>query len=147
MDIITDCLCFIQGDELNAETTPTQLILEDPYVHEEPRKITAEEREFKAYRALRDGRAQARHEGKRKARQAKVRALSSILQARVPCCSYPTAERGGGSQQEEVNANLVLFLPFLSTVCRCHAPMYSCLLKINPSFIWLPKLFVFALEN
>ena len=46
--------------------------LVDPYEHEAPRKITDEEREFKAYRALRDGRAAARHEGKRKARQAKV---------------------------------------------------------------------------
>ncbi|PVF94483.1 putative ribosomal protein L13B [Serendipita vermifera] len=59
------------GDDLTCETTRTQLPLADPYVHEKPRKITNEEREFKAYRALRDGRAQARHEGKRKARQAK----------------------------------------------------------------------------
>ncbi|KAG8823370.1 60S ribosomal protein L13 [Serendipita sp. 400] len=59
------------GDDLKAETTRTQLVLPDPYVHEKPRKITDEERNFKAYRALRDGRAQARHEGKRKARQAK----------------------------------------------------------------------------
>jgi hypothetical protein len=61
---------------LTAETIRTQLPLPDPYVHEEPRKITDEEREFKAYRALRDGRAQARHEGMRKVRAQKVRAPS-----------------------------------------------------------------------
>ncbi|KAG8806481.1 60S ribosomal protein L13 [Serendipita sp. 399] len=59
------------GDDLTAETTRTQILLPDPYVHEQPRKITDDERNFQAYRALRDGRAQARHEGKRKARQAK----------------------------------------------------------------------------
>ncbi|TDL28616.1 60S ribosomal protein L13 [Rickenella mellea] len=59
------------GDDLKAETTRQPIALPDPYVHETPRKITSEEREFKAYRALREGRAQARHEGKRKIRQAK----------------------------------------------------------------------------
>jgi len=59
------------GDDLTAETSRTQMVLVDPYVHEGPRKITAEEREFKAYRTLRDSWARARHEGKRKARQAK----------------------------------------------------------------------------
>ena len=109
-----------------------QLVLEDPYVHEEPRKITKEEREFNAYRALRDGRAQARHEGKRKARQAKVRRLylrlyvyRSLLTSNV--------EGGRRGQQEEINGSVVPFLLFLSTVCPCHAPMYSCTLKINPS--------------
>jgi hypothetical protein len=57
-------------------TYPLQRPLPDPYVHEGPRKITDEEREFKAYRALRDGRAQARHEGKRKIRVQKVRATT-----------------------------------------------------------------------
>ncbi|KIM21545.1 hypothetical protein M408DRAFT_333406 [Serendipita vermifera MAFF 305830] len=60
-----------QGDDLKAETSRTQMALVDPYVHEAPRKITNEEREFQAYRTLRDSRAAARHEGKRKARQAK----------------------------------------------------------------------------
>jgi len=38
---------------------------------EAPRKITAEEREFAAYRALRVARANKRHEGARKVRAAK----------------------------------------------------------------------------
>jgi len=59
------------GGDLTANTTRTQVALSNPYVHEEPRKITDEEREFQAYRALRDGRAQARHEGKRKIRAQK----------------------------------------------------------------------------
>jgi hypothetical protein len=64
---------------LTTETIRTQLPLTNPYVHEEPRKITKEEREFKAYRALRDGRAQARHEGKRKLRAQKVGAIPHPL--------------------------------------------------------------------
>jgi len=59
------------GDDLTAETIRTQLPLPDPYVHEQPRNITDAEREFKAYRALREGRAQARHEGKRRVRAQK----------------------------------------------------------------------------
>jgi len=59
------------GDDLTAETTRLPPSLPDAYVHEAPRKITAEEREFKAYRALRDNRANQRNEGKRKIRVAK----------------------------------------------------------------------------
>jgi len=59
------------GDDLKAETTTAPIPLPSPYVHEAPRKITDQEREFKAFRALREGRAQARHEGKRKQRAAK----------------------------------------------------------------------------
>jgi len=59
------------GDALTAETGRTNLALPDPYVHEAPRKITEEERSFEAYRALRNARADARHEGKRKARAQK----------------------------------------------------------------------------
>ncbi|KAJ7244731.1 ribosomal protein L13e-domain-containing protein [Mycena haematopus] len=70
------------GDDLTAPTTRAAIPLPDAYPAEAPRKITAEEREFKAFRALRTARANARHEGARKARQAKVR---------------------GGSEQEEVN--------------------------------------------
>lgn len=39
---------------------------------EAPRKITAAEKEFKAFRTLRVARANQRHEGVRKARAAKV---------------------------------------------------------------------------
>ncbi|KAF8528013.1 60S ribosomal protein L13 [Hysterangium stoloniferum] len=59
------------GDDLTTTTTRLPIALPNPYVPEPPRKITAEEREFKAYRALRDARAQARHEGARKVRAAK----------------------------------------------------------------------------
>ncbi|KAI0094812.1 ribosomal protein L13e [Irpex rosettiformis] len=59
------------GDDLKAGTTRAAVALPNPYVHEAPRKITEDEREFKAYRTLRDGWANARHEGARKARAAK----------------------------------------------------------------------------
>jgi len=59
------------GDELKAEITRLPPSIPDSYVHEAPRKITAEEREFKAFRALRDARANQRNEGKRKLRAAK----------------------------------------------------------------------------
>ncbi|KAJ7786243.1 60S ribosomal protein L13 [Mycena metata] len=59
------------GDDLNAATTRAAVPLPDAYPAEAPRKITAEEREFKAYRTLRDARSNQRHEGVRKARQAK----------------------------------------------------------------------------
>ncbi|CAG7847627.1 60S ribosomal protein L13 [Serendipita indica DSM 11827] len=59
------------GDDLTCETTRTQLALVDPYEREAPRKITDEERSFEAYKTLREAWARARHEGARKARQAK----------------------------------------------------------------------------
>ncbi|KAJ7932464.1 ribosomal protein L13e-domain-containing protein [Mycena leptocephala] len=45
------------GDDLTASTTRASFPLPEAYPAEAPRKITAEEREFKAYRALRDARA------------------------------------------------------------------------------------------
>ncbi|KAI6153646.1 60S ribosomal protein L13 [Pisolithus tinctorius] len=59
------------GDDLQAETTRTNLLIADPYVHEAPRRITDEERSFEAYRTLRISRANARYEGIRKVRAAK----------------------------------------------------------------------------
>jgi len=59
------------GDTLKAETTRVTLPLPEAIPHEAPRKITDQEREFKAYRALRDARAVSRHEGARKVREAK----------------------------------------------------------------------------
>ncbi|GBE78021.1 60S ribosomal protein L13 [Sparassis latifolia] len=59
------------GEALTAETTRVNLALPDSFVHEAPRQITEEEREFKAYRTLRTERAFARHEGQRKVREAK----------------------------------------------------------------------------
>lgn len=64
---------IIQGDDLTAATTRETLALPDPYEHEAPRKITDEEREFSAYKTLREQRGFARNEGKRKLRAAKVR--------------------------------------------------------------------------
>lgn len=61
----------MQGDTLKAEITRVTLPLPEAIPHEAPRKITDQEREFKAYRALRDARAVSRHEGARKVREAK----------------------------------------------------------------------------
>jgi len=64
-----------QGDspaeELKAQTTRALLPLPTVAPSERPRKITAEERGFEAYRALRVARANKRHEGARKLRAAK----------------------------------------------------------------------------
>jgi len=87
------------GADLEAPTTRAALPLPPSHVHEAPRKITAEEREFKAYRALREGRSTARYEGIRKIRKAKVRTTQT-------CCISlltPCVEGRGGGQQEEVN--------------------------------------------
>jgi len=59
------------GDDLTAPTTRANVPLPDPYEHEGPRSITEEEREFEAYKSLREARALYRHEGKRKANAAK----------------------------------------------------------------------------
>ncbi|KAG8691863.1 60S ribosomal protein L13 [Ceratobasidium sp. 423] len=57
------------GDDLKAATTRAPIALPPSFVHEAPRRITAEERDFKAYRALRDARADHRHAGARKVRE------------------------------------------------------------------------------
>ncbi|CAE6416761.1 unnamed protein product [Rhizoctonia solani] len=59
------------GDDLKATTTRAPVALPAAFVREAPRKITAEERDFKAFRALRDARAEARHAGARKVREKK----------------------------------------------------------------------------
>lgn len=64
-----------QGDDLKAETTRLRVALPEGIPHEEPRKITDEEKEFEAFHTLRVARAEARYDGKRKIRAAKVRAL------------------------------------------------------------------------
>ncbi|KAJ3937736.1 MAG: 60S ribosomal protein L13 [Lentinula lateritia] len=58
-------------EDLSATTTRVTLPLPESFPAEAPRKITAEEREFEAYKSLRTARANARHEGARKARAAK----------------------------------------------------------------------------
>ncbi len=70
-----------QTEAEKAETILTQIPLPESYVHDAPRPITKEGREFKAYRALREGRAQARHEGKRNIRAERVR---SVLRSALP---------------------------------------------------------------
>jgi hypothetical protein len=92
---------MLQAEDLKADTTRATLPLPEIYPAEQPRKITAEEREFQAFRTLRVARANARHEGVRKIRQAKV---SSYL---LGCCivsltTLNRTERGGGGKQEEV---------------------------------------------
>ncbi|KAJ2928975.1 hypothetical protein H1R20_g8149, partial [Candolleomyces eurysporus] len=59
------------GDDLTATTTRQNLAIPDVYAAEAPRKITQEERDFKAYRTLREARSNARYEGVRKIRAAK----------------------------------------------------------------------------
>ncbi|RDX55757.1 60S ribosomal protein L13 [Polyporus arcularius HHB13444] len=59
------------GDDLTAATTRATIPLPPSALPEAPRKITEEEREFQAYRTLRNERATARNEGKRKVREAK----------------------------------------------------------------------------
>jgi len=59
------------AEDLTAETTRATLPLPEAYPAEAPRKITDEEREFKAFRTLRIARANQRYEGVRKARAAK----------------------------------------------------------------------------
>ena len=58
-------------EDLKASIVRTPLALPEAIPSEAPRKITAEEREFNAYRTLRTARANARHEGARKVRAAK----------------------------------------------------------------------------
>ncbi|KAF4623367.1 hypothetical protein D9613_001742 [Agrocybe pediades] len=59
------------AEDLKAATTRAPIALPEAYPAEAPRKITAEEKEFKAFRTLRVARANQRHEGARKARAAK----------------------------------------------------------------------------
>lgn len=63
---------------MTAATTRVAPALPSGTVHEAPRKITKEERDFEAYRTLRVARADARYEGVRKIRKAKVRILGSL---------------------------------------------------------------------
>ncbi|KDR84916.1 hypothetical protein GALMADRAFT_83084 [Galerina marginata CBS 339.88] len=67
------------AEDLKATTTRAGVPLPDGIAAEGPRKITAEEREFKAFRTLRVARANQRHEGVRKARAAKASPLFSSL--------------------------------------------------------------------
>jgi large subunit ribosomal protein L13e len=59
------------AEDLKASTTRATLALPESLPAEAPRKITAEERDFQAYRTLRTARAIAKTEGARKVRAAK----------------------------------------------------------------------------
>ncbi|KAL5535395.1 RPL13 [Sanghuangporus sanghuang] len=59
------------GDDLTIATTREPLPLPSAHVREAPRKISEEEHSFEAYSTLRNLRAEARYEGRRKIRQAK----------------------------------------------------------------------------
>jgi len=59
------------AEDLKAETTRAGVPLPDIAPAEPPRKITAKEREFEAFRTLRVARSDKRHEGTRKLRAAK----------------------------------------------------------------------------
>lgn len=91
---VVSCFFFLrQGDDLTAATIRASLPLPTAFVPEAPRKITEEEREFQAYRTLRNERATARHEGKRKVREAKVSNcfiyVSNCLLKRCNLCRRP----------------------------------------------------------
>jgi large subunit ribosomal protein L13e len=59
------------GDDLTAATTRAAIPLPPSFTHEGPRKITDEEKQFEAFRTLRQERGVARYEGKRKLAAAK----------------------------------------------------------------------------
>jgi len=59
------------GDDLKAEITRAAVPLPSTTVHEAPRKITTEERDFQAFRTLRNARAEQRYAGARKLREKK----------------------------------------------------------------------------
>ncbi|KAJ8454220.1 hypothetical protein ONZ45_g19387 [Pleurotus djamor] len=63
-------------EDLKADTTRAAIPLPDSFVAEAPRKITQEERDFEAYKTLRNARASKRYEGARKVRAAKVTSYS-----------------------------------------------------------------------
>lgn len=64
---------LFQSEDLKASTTRSALPLPEAQPAESPRKIASEQSEFQAYRTLRVSRANARYEGVRKIRAAKVR--------------------------------------------------------------------------
>ena len=122
----------IQAEELAAETTRINLPVPDPYVHEAPRQITGEEREFEAYRTLRNERATARNEGKRKVREAKVRfcLLSGQRRdlTRRHLCRRPRRRRTRRSKP------LVRCLClFCTTLAPCYHSHYPCTQKLARS--------------
>ena len=94
----------MQGDDLKAETIrdiEQSVPIPTGVEHEAPRKITSEERDFEAYKTLRNYRAEARYEGARKVRQAKVSIRFRTIERMSRLNHF--AERRRGSKQEEIN--------------------------------------------
>ncbi len=60
----------LQGDDLTAHITRSLPALPSGYEAEKPRAIEEEEKEFSAFRTLRDSRAAQRNEGQRQKRAA-----------------------------------------------------------------------------
>lgn len=130
MVFIHDICCRnIQGDELKAETTRLNLPIPDPYVAEAPRQITDEEREFQAYRTLRNERAIARHEGARKVREAKVRTMKTYFGCSTEFLCLELNRRLRRRLARRSKRGLItLFLPSASTYytpCLLSSIMYS----------------------
>lgn len=109
---MSDSCCGIQGDALEAPTTRAGIPLPTTYVPEAPRKITSDEHAFKAYRTLRDQRAAARYEGRRKIREAKVRATRSI-----PSVSFNTSPSCRRQRRRPTRRSKTL--AFLLLISRC----------------------------
>ncbi|KIK70914.1 hypothetical protein GYMLUDRAFT_210549 [Collybiopsis luxurians FD-317 M1] len=106
------------ADDLSAATTRVTLPLPESYPAEPPRKITAEERSFEAYQTLRTARANARHEGVRKARAAKASFFLIFSLLLTVGLIFLSTERRRGSRQEKVIVlayNMIFFLA--SCVC------------------------------
>ncbi|KAJ7900275.1 60S ribosomal protein L13 [Mycena olivaceomarginata] len=108
------------GDDLTAPTTRAAVPLPDAYPAEAPRKITAEEREFKAFRTLRTARANARHEGTRKARQAKKDEEEANKKKSILCAHYISWRHA-----TEISCNLT-FLFDHATSSRCKLQVCGC---------------------
>lgn len=107
-----------QPEDLKLATTRTNLPIPDGYTAEAPRKITAEEHEFQAFKTLRNERASARHEGARKARAAKVSSLPDVYVS-ITHNNLSITERRGGGCKEEVESLypvfcwLLLYMPYV----------------------------------
>lgn len=88
-----------QGDDLTAHITRTLPALPPSAVAEKPRAITDEEKEFQAYKTLREERASKRYEGARKKREAAKAAEEAAVSP--PCAS--SWEDQADSVAEEVD--------------------------------------------
>ncbi|KAI0274716.1 ribosomal protein L13e-domain-containing protein [Gloeopeniophorella convolvens] len=105
------------AEDLNAPTTRQTLPIPSSFVAEEPRKITQEERDFNAYKTLRNSRAEARYEGARKIRAAKASHIFTHPLAYPLILFFARIEGGRGGSQEEVIMYLLLTALFYALPC------------------------------